>query len=88
VNWSVTRPSGSAAAVAPLTVDARGAEIMLLCPRRRYGAMTRLLARHAREHGLAEGMPCLGKLIHGTLCKMLNKPHKVRYYMERRAGDC
>jgi hypothetical protein len=31
---------------------------------------------------------CLGKLIHGTLCKMLNKPHKVRYYMERRAGDC
>ena len=47
---------------------------------------TRLLARHAREHGPAEA--CLGKLVQGTLCKILNeqevKPHKVRYYLERR----
>jgi transposase len=49
---------------------------------------TRLLARHAREHGPAEGHLCLAKLAQGTLCKILNeqeiKPHKVRYYLERR----
>jgi Homeodomain-like domain len=49
---------------------------------------TRLLARHAREHGPAEGHACLGKLVQGTVCKILNehelKPHKVRYYLERR----
>src|SRR5262252_2003562 len=49
---------------------------------------TRLLAHHAREHGPAEGHPCLGKLAQGTVCKILNqeevKPHKVRYYLEAR----
>jgi transposase len=49
---------------------------------------TRLLARHAREHGPAEGYACLGKLVQGTVCKILDeqevKPHKVRYYLERR----
>jgi len=49
---------------------------------------TRLLARHAREHGPAEGQASLGKLAQGTLCKILNeqevKPHKVRTYLERR----
>ena len=49
---------------------------------------TRLLARHARGHGPAEGHACLGKLAQGTVCKILNeqevKPHKVRYYLERR----
>jgi hypothetical protein len=49
---------------------------------------TRLLARHAREHGPAEGHACLGKLVQGTVCKILDehevKPHKVRYYLERR----
>src|ERR1700680_4579843 len=49
---------------------------------------TRLLARHAREQGPAEEHACLGKLVQGTLCKILNeqavKPHKVRYYLERR----
>jgi len=42
---------------------------------------TRLLARHAREYGPAEGHPCLAKLAQGTLCNILNeqeiKPHKV-----------
>ncbi|MFZ0457913.1 MAG: helix-turn-helix domain-containing protein, partial [Rhodoplanes sp.] len=33
---------------------------------------TRLLARHAREHGPAEGHACLGKLVQGTVCKILN----------------
>ena len=49
---------------------------------------TRLLARHAREHGPTEGHACLGKLAQGTVCKILNeqevKPHKVRTYLERR----
>ena len=50
----------------------------------------RLLARHAREHGPAEGHACLAKLAQGTLCKILNEqeinPHKVRYYLETRPG--
>ena len=49
---------------------------------------TRLLARHAREHGPAEGHGCLAKLAQGTVCNILNeqeiKPHRVRYYLERR----
>ena len=49
---------------------------------------TRLLARHAREHGPAEGHRCLANLAQGTLCKILDsedvKPHKVRYYLEKR----
>jgi transposase len=49
---------------------------------------TRLLACHVREHGPAAGHTCLAKLAQGTLCNILNdqeiKPHKVRYYLERR----
>ena len=49
---------------------------------------TRLLAQHAREHAPAEGYPCFAKVSQGTVCKILNeqeiKPHKVRYYLERR----
>src|SRR3954467_7550834 len=52
---------------------------------------TRLLARHAREHGPAAGHDCLAKLAQGTVCKILNrqevKPHKVRYYLERRDAE-
>jgi len=52
---------------------------------------TRLLARHAREHAAAEGHDCLGRLAQGTVCKILDeqeiKPHKVRYYLERRDPD-
>jgi transposase len=52
---------------------------------------TRLLARHAREHAPAEGHVCVGKLVQGTVCKILDeqevKPHKVRYYLERRDPD-
>src|SRR5712672_3509039 len=53
---------------------------------------TRLLARHAREHGPASGHECLAKLVQGTVCKILGqeeiKPHKVRYYLERRDAEC
>jgi transposase len=49
---------------------------------------TRLLARHAREHGPAAGHECLANLVQGTVCKILGqeeiKPHKVAYYLERR----
>ena len=49
---------------------------------------TRLLARHARVQGPAAGHSCLANLAQGTLCNILNeqeiKPHKVRYYLERR----
>jgi transposase len=49
---------------------------------------TRLLARHAREHGPGAGHPCLARLVQGTVSKLLSheqiKPQKIRYYLERR----
>ncbi len=49
---------------------------------------TRLLARHVREHAAEAGYPCLQNIVQGTVCKILArhevKPHKVRYYLERR----
>lgn len=51
----------------------------------------RLLAKHAREHCKAEGHPSLQKINRGTVSKILNKsdvrPHKIRYYIERRDPD-
>jgi hypothetical protein len=47
-----------------------------------------LLARHAREHAPSAGHVCLARIAQGTVCKILAeqevKPHKVRYYLERR----
>ena len=52
---------------------------------------TRLLARHAREHGPTAGHDCLANLVQGTVCKILGrediKPHKVRYYLENRDAE-
>ena len=52
---------------------------------------TRLLTRHVRKHAPAAGHVCLANLAQGTLCNILNeqeiKPHKVRYYLERRDPD-
>src|SRR4030081_62144 len=52
---------------------------------------TRLLARHAREHGAAAGHGCLANLVQGSGCKILGqegvKPHKVGYYLERRDAE-
>src|SRR6202041_2993741 len=49
---------------------------------------TRLLAEHVREQAPAAGYACLARLAQGTLCKILAapevKPHKLRYYLERR----
>src|ERR1700721_219268 len=52
---------------------------------------TRLLARHAREHGAAAGHGCLANLVQGTVCKILGqeevKPNKGRHYLERRDAE-
>jgi hypothetical protein len=52
---------------------------------------TRLLAEHVRERAVAAGYACLARLAQGTLCKILAapevKPHKLRYYLERRDPD-
>src|ERR1700676_3741479 len=52
---------------------------------------TRLLARHAREHGPTAGHKCLGRLGQGTGCKILGdeeiNPQKGRYYLERRDAE-
>jgi transposase len=48
----------------------------------------RLLAAHARRHGPMAGHPCLAELAPSTVHDILNKqpvkPHKVRYYLNRR----
>lgn len=48
----------------------------------------RLLAEHARKHCNEYGFGCLSKLGRGTVSKILSdneiKPHKIRYYLERR----
>ena len=49
---------------------------------------TRLLARHARAHAQTAGHPSMATIAQGTVCKILArhevKPHKIRYYLERR----
>jgi transposase len=49
---------------------------------------TRLLAKHIRKHCLEAGYPNLRKLAKGTVSKILAahpiRPHKIRYYLERR----
>src|SRR5215470_1803825 len=45
----------------------------------------------AKEHGPEAGHECLAHLVQGTVCKILGqeeiKPHKVRYYLERRDAE-
>src|ERR1700676_3180953 len=77
-----------------ITVEAKAWLVSLACRKAKELGYphelwtTRLLAQHAREHGPAEGHACLGRLVQGTVCKILDqeevKPHKVRYYLERR----
>ena len=49
---------------------------------------TALLAKHVRQHCVEAGYPCLQHLARGTVSKILAKqkvrPHKTRYYLERR----
>ena len=77
-----------------ITVEARAWLVSLACQKAKDVGYphelwtTRLLARHAREHGPAAGHACLARIAQGTVCKILAdqevKPHKVRYYLERR----
>jgi hypothetical protein len=77
-----------------ITVEARAWLVSLACQKAkdmgypREFWTTRLLARHAREHGPAVGHACLRRTAQGTVCKILAdqevKPHQVRYYLERR----
>ena len=57
------------------------------CPKIENAALRRF-GSPKTEHGPAEGHTCLAKLAQGTVCNILNeqevKPHKVRYYLERR----
>lgn len=77
-----------------ITADARAWLISLACQKAKDLGYphelwtTRLLARHVREHAVDAGHPCLASVVQGTVCKILArddvKPHKVRYYLERR----
>ena len=77
-----------------ITPDARAWLVSLACRKARDLGYphelwtTRLLARHAREHAIAAGHPSLARIVQGTVCKILAvhevKPHKVRYYLQRR----
>src|SRR5713101_957081 len=80
-----------------ITPEAKAWLVSLACDKAREHGYphelwtTRLLARHAREHGPAVGHECLANLVQGTVCKILGqeeiKPHKVRYYLERRDAE-
>jgi transposase len=80
-----------------ITPDAKAWLVSLACDKAKDHGYphelwtTRLLARHAREHGAAAGHGCLANLVQGTVCKILGqeeiKPHKVRYYLERRDAE-
>jgi transposase len=67
------------------TADAKAWLVSLACQKPKE------LARHARQHGPTAGHTCLGKLAQGTVCKILAaeeiKPHKVRYYLEKRDAE-
>jgi transposase len=80
-----------------ITLEAKAWLVSLACDKAKEHGYphelwtTRLLARHAREHGPAAGHECLAHLVQGTVCKILGreeiKPHKVRYYLERRDAE-
>jgi hypothetical protein len=73
-----------------ITPEAKAWLVRLACDKHELWT-TRLLARHAREHGPAVGHECLANLVQGTVCKNLGqediKPHKVRYYLEQRDAE-
>lgn len=50
-----------------------------------------LLAKHIRQYAPDAGHTCLGNIAKGTVSKILKKadirPHKIRYYLERRDPD-
>jgi transposase len=79
---------------AALTAEARAWVTSLACQKPKdlgYAQelwTTQLLAKHVRKHGAAAGHASLTKLARGTVSKILSRnqvrPHKIRYYLERR----
>ena len=76
-----------------ITAEAKAWIVDLACRKAKelgypHELWTTTLARHARNHAPSAGHPSLANLAQGTLCNILNdqdiKPHKVRYYLERR----
>ena len=77
-----------------ITVQARAWLVSLACQKAKEVGYphelwtTRLLARHAASMARQRGTPVLARIAQGTVCKLLAeqevKPHKVRYYLERR----
>lgn len=82
---------------AVITPEARAWVVSLACMKPKelgysYELWTmRLLAKHVREHCRKNGHPSLARLGRGTVSKILAKsaikPHKVRYYVEKRDPD-
>lgn len=80
-----------------LTPEARAWVVALACQKpKELGCAqelwtTALLAKHARQQGVAAGHPSLAKLGRGTVSKILRanqvRPHKIEYYLERRDPD-
>ena len=95
ISRSRTEPGGTRANAARLSrapvVFAVGKRLGVIikrstnCGRRGCWRVTR------GEHGPAAGDECLAHLAQGTVCKILGhediKPHKVRYYLERRDAE-
>ena len=77
-----------------ITVEAKTWLVALACRKaKEFGLSARGLddatsADHAREHGPRQGHACLSGLAPGHRLQVLDaqevKPHKVRYYLERR----
>ena len=80
-----------------ITTEARTWVVNLACQKPKdlgysYELWTnQLLAKHARKQCREAGHPCLAKLGRGTVSKILSQceiqPHKISYYLERRAPD-
>src|SRR2546430_2967666 len=80
-----------------ITPEAKAWLVSLACDKAREHGYphelwtTRLLSRHARQRGPAAGHECLSHLGQGQGGKILGqeeiKPHKVRYYLERRDAE-
>ncbi|NIR51329.1 IS630 family transposase [candidate division KSB1 bacterium] len=79
---------------ATISADARAWVLSLACQKPKelgYAAetwTTANLAKHIRKHCHQAGHPSLSKISKGTVSKILSKaeirPHKIRYYVERR----
>jgi transposase len=60
-----------------ITAAAKAWIVDLACRKAHELWTTRLLARHAREHGPSEGHTCLAKLAQGTLCNRVGPESNV-----------